>query len=227
MQKGFQMGKNSRIPSPRGRARVGVCKKTAFTLAEVLITLGVIGVVAAITISNIYSQYRFYILKKQYQKSYSNLNQAFKLAVEDYGTTPKCYYQSYSISRTILYGNVAITDCGEIKKLMLKKLHILKSCNKPNSPDCVPTYKNVANPFNANELQSYYILNDNTIILNPYDSFPRYFAIDVNGANGPNKWGYDVFALMIISTGNFINLVPYHSGPVEAGGKNHQDFLYK
>ena len=42
-----------------------------FTLAEVLITLGIIGVVAAITIPALINNYRAAKLKSQFLKSYS------------------------------------------------------------------------------------------------------------------------------------------------------------
>ena len=61
-------------------------RKNGFTLAEVLITLGVIGVVAALTLPSVISNYkeREYIAKLK--KSYSILNQAFNAAIADYGT---------------------------------------------------------------------------------------------------------------------------------------------
>jgi len=201
--------------------------KKGFTLSEVLITLAIIGVVAAITISNLYSKYQFYVLKKQYQKAYSVLNQAVKLAVNNMGATPQCYYLSHSISITQLYGS-NFSGCGNFKEETLEVLQIAQSGTKSEMPNIIPTYKNTVNPFDKNEYQMYYVLNDGTIIMSPYGNFPSYFAVDVNGNHGPNKWGYDVFALMLVSTDRVnINLVPYRAAPVEDGGKNHADFLYK
>ena len=58
-------------------------KKTgAFTLAEVLITLAVIGVVAAVTIPNLVKNYQTKIRDVQFKKVYSVLNQAIH-AVEE------------------------------------------------------------------------------------------------------------------------------------------------
>ena len=61
-------------------------RKNGFTLAEVLITLGVIGVVAALTLPSVISNYkeREYIAKLK--KSYSIISQAFTAAIADYGT---------------------------------------------------------------------------------------------------------------------------------------------
>ena len=53
-------------------------KKSAFTLAEVLITLGIIGVVAALTLPTIISNYKKQVTVSKLQKTYSTINNAFK-----------------------------------------------------------------------------------------------------------------------------------------------------
>ncbi len=60
-------------------------KKNAFTLAEVLITLGIIGVVAAMTIPTLISNTNGAQFKTAYKKALSTLNQAvlMNIALED------------------------------------------------------------------------------------------------------------------------------------------------
>ena len=53
-------------------------KRLAFTLAEVLITLGIIGVVAALTLPTIISNYKKQVTVSKLQKTYSTINNAFK-----------------------------------------------------------------------------------------------------------------------------------------------------
>ena len=60
-------------------------KQAAFTLAEVLITLGIIGVVAAMTMPVLVGSYRKTVTETKLQKFYSIMNQAIKLAEVDYG----------------------------------------------------------------------------------------------------------------------------------------------
>ena len=50
--------------------------KKAFTLAEVLITLGIIGVVAAMTMPNLIASHQKKVLETSFKKSYSSLLQA-------------------------------------------------------------------------------------------------------------------------------------------------------
>ena len=60
-------------------------RKAAFTLAEVLITLGIIGVVAALTLPSLIQSYKERVTVTKVQKAYSVLNQAFKRISEEYG----------------------------------------------------------------------------------------------------------------------------------------------
>lgn len=57
----------------------------AFTLAEVLIILGIIGVITAITIPNLISKYQKNTVETKVTKFYSTINQAFKLSIEENG----------------------------------------------------------------------------------------------------------------------------------------------
>ena len=71
--------------------------KLAFTLAEVLITLGIIGVVAALTIPNLINNYKAKRLHTQFLKSYSTVQQVFKqMEADDVFIRPK-YLSTWNI----------------------------------------------------------------------------------------------------------------------------------
>ncbi len=59
-------------------------KKCAFTLAEILITLGIIGVVAAITIPTLVSKTTANRYRAQYKKTVATLSQAVRLSQSQY-----------------------------------------------------------------------------------------------------------------------------------------------
>ncbi len=59
----------------------------AFTLAEVLITLGVIGVVAALTLPVLIANYNNHITEVRLKKFYSIFNQAIQQSIADNGDT--------------------------------------------------------------------------------------------------------------------------------------------
>ena len=57
-----------------------VKRKIAFSLSEVLIALAIIGVVAAITMPMLIKNYQKKVFVAKLQKTYSELNNAYKLA---------------------------------------------------------------------------------------------------------------------------------------------------
>lgn len=70
--------------------------KRAFTLAEVLVTLGVIGVVAALTIPSIMRKYQNMQYLTALKKAYANANQAFAKMAADAGCPGdlSCFFDS-------------------------------------------------------------------------------------------------------------------------------------
>ena len=60
--------------------------KKAFTLAEVLITLGIIGVVAALTMPALIQKHQEQVAVNKLKKFYSTFSQAYLMAVNEYGT---------------------------------------------------------------------------------------------------------------------------------------------
>jgi prepilin-type N-terminal cleavage/methylation domain-containing protein len=58
-------------------------KKAAFTLAEVLITLGIIGVVAAMTIPNLISSYQKRVIETKLKEDYSIIQQVIRANTEN------------------------------------------------------------------------------------------------------------------------------------------------
>ena len=56
-----------------------------FTLAEVLITLGIIGIVAAMTVPTLVENYQKRVVETRLEKFYSTINQAVRMAEVEYG----------------------------------------------------------------------------------------------------------------------------------------------
>ena len=64
-----------------------IWKKRAFTLAEVLITLGIIGVVAAMTMPALQTNIRRKTASARLKTFYANMKQMLLLAEDDYGSS--------------------------------------------------------------------------------------------------------------------------------------------
>ncbi len=62
------------------KSRQDFIKKNAFTLAEVLITLGIIGIVAALTIPALVGNYRKKVVETKLKKFYSIMSQALTMS---------------------------------------------------------------------------------------------------------------------------------------------------
>lgn len=92
-------------------------ERLAFTLAEVLITLGIIGVVAALTLPGLIQKYQEQAAISNLKKAYSMLSQAYRRAIEEYGPvsdwctdsekqTLECSYKSYDILGRYIKGDL-------------------------------------------------------------------------------------------------------------------------
>ena len=60
--------------------------RNSFTLAEVLITLGIIGIVAALTLPGLIQRHRKTVIETELKKSYSLLNQLLQRSEADNGS---------------------------------------------------------------------------------------------------------------------------------------------
>ena len=91
--------------------------KPAFTLAEVLITLGVIGIVAAMTLPTLIANYKNKVLLNQAKNSYSKISNALLLVKTQNG------YDSYA---DFFRPN---TTNDELMQELSKSLQMTKICN--------------------------------------------------------------------------------------------------
>lgn len=95
-------------------------KSFGFTLAEVLITLGVIGVVAAITMPTLIQNHRKHEVETKLKKVYSMVNQAIKLSEVEYGDISG--WNDYSDSMVTIEERVEMFN-----KYIGKNMQILKT----------------------------------------------------------------------------------------------------
>ena len=203
--------------------------KKGFTLAEVLITLGIIGVVAALTIPTLLAKYQQKILNTQFKKSYALINQALRNVQAQYDYIPRCYYDSSNV-----FNN---NECQDFSDKFFASLKILRTCEgKAYENGCIPEYEGMDTVANANypdaevpegyedygeyassgctyfrknailNDRTVYLLSDGTIIF-PYRN-AMLIAVDINGLKGPNKWGYDLFSFVLRFDGSKL----YYSG---------------
>jgi len=163
--------------------------RRAFTLAEVLITLGIIGVVAALTMPSIIEKHQKRVTAAQLKKSYSLLNQALQRSIAENGDVSTWDYE-----------NIYASNIGE--KYFLPYMHVVGKKFKYEARNSSDTYR-----FDYTNNNYAYPLADGTVISfanffpgNGYDwsmNYALYLIIDVNGKKGPNRAGRDVFSFTL------------------------------
>ena len=171
--------------------------RNGFTLVEVLITLGIIGVVAAMTIPNLIATHKAKRLRSQFLKSYSTIQQVFKrMEGDDISLDPATYKANgtyYKVFQQYLNGT---TDCGYAS---IKKPKPCRAYQYKGDDD----YKNFTKTMPA--LTAW--LDDGSILLQ--DGSILFFennnsdfilvSVDLNGFNNPpNIVGYDLFSFQFI-----------------------------
>ena len=170
-------------------------KRVAFTLAEVLITLGIIGVVAALTIPNVIKQYQDRVTVTKLQKAYSVLNQAFRQSENDNGSselwqeTPEIsaneyfekYWKPYFKAPELC---LTYSDCG----YKSWKPYITLNGDKVSMSIDPQRIK-----IKTSDDVFYMFTEVTTNSKGEFVPF-RNVYIDINGAKAPNQFGVDVFA---------------------------------
>jgi len=207
--------------------------KYGFTLAEVLITLVIIGVIAALTIPAVINNTKDQEFKSQFAKAYSTIMQAIhKTEMNDFFGYAQCYYLNAS-------GAPTCSECRAFYDAMAKNLHVQKICKGNSKADgCVPTYQIYQSGgcpgFNQSPLDNdaySYVLSDGQIIIVYKDSagtIAPLFLIDINGHKAPNAYGKDLFAFMIAKndSGMFLSGNAGCFSPVKGGRSTTQMILY-
>ena len=180
--------------------------KNGFTLAEVLITLGIIGVVAAMTIPTLIANTRAAQLKSRYFKSYSTITQALKLMQADDVSMDSVDYSASSnpFYKVFMRYLSAPYDCGlggDIGAGQGNKKEI--PCYKSSTGNLATPYKSLdgKSNFYQNYLDDGQIaMQDGSLFLfENYTGGRIFISVDLNGYNNkPNRAGYDLFTFQYI-----------------------------
>lgn len=178
--------------------------RKAFTLAEVLITLGIIGVVAAITMPTLIHNHQKRSLEVATQKFYSMMSQAVRQymadeGVDDLRNTPLNRYN---------YGDENSAEAvASIQNFINKYLKVVQECKE----NCFASeYRNWSgNKLELNISQvgkplfyKNYVLSDGIVMHFGYGwGDPIDLYVDINGKKGPNRVGYDLWSMSIFYDG--------------------------
>lgn len=176
--------------------------KVGFTLAEVLITLGIIGVVATLTIPSLINNYQKKQTVTKLQKAISVLNQAYKLAYDDVGEpTPKAALdmgaQEYFKQYWAPYIKASLI-CTSSQQCGFKSESPYIGLNKKPVPFNVVSTALRTTFYTPDGFLFVIVAGGSMLGGDPIER--RYLVLDINGSTGPNMLGKDVFYLTRVTT---------------------------
>lgn len=196
-----------------------------FTLAEVLITLGIIGVVAAMTIPTLMNNVQEAQFKTAWKKTYSIINQAYAKYLSDnsmtltYGTWSNVSDMKIALKPYFSY----VQECenGALLGVCWNSNGAYDKTTKVLAPN-----SSWWNDTNKNGI----ILKDGILLMFSMDG--GYYCtgpsnangncgrvyVDVNGVKGPNIWGRDIYWVFLFPD----RAMPYGS-PVINGTTSADD----
>ncbi len=212
--------------------------KTGFTLAEVLVTLGIIGVVSAMTIPTLVQNYQRKVYVTQLHKVYNEVMQAAKMYVTDNN------YLNFGESRIR-------NNSTELRNFMTNYFKVVNDCGTRYRPCFADEYSSLSGATISSKngqcnvvvaLASGAVLcadasamsdvenddpdDDSSItssnhVGNGGDVVA--FEVDINGKQGPNVFGRDYFSFQIDKNGQIFDKFYIANGEEADLEANHPD----
>lgn len=164
----------------------------AFTMAEVLITLGIIGIVAAMTLPGLIKGYQERQFKSAYKKAYSEFSQVFQQALIEQVFTRTKQFEKVSTNEEIgimKAGFKVLLDCGnqDIARCWKKGDTLCGgSCTSGNPGDGIDTENGVPRDGSA-----FCFMDVSGRSWCSYSYSENIYLVDTNGFSNPNQFGKD------------------------------------
>ena len=190
-------------------------KKSGFTLAEVLITLGIIGIVAAMTMPSVINNIQTKELEVRFKKVYSNLLNIHSRMIADYDNV----YENFIIKdlyssaddaaneRKNIYIDAFMSYVSGGRKCTYANSFLSCSGNK-SIPASYKTYdgKRTAHLSADTVLDKAIVTNSGmTFFFGNSQWRNSRIYVDTNGsAKGPNRLGFDLFAFDVDKTDKIV-----------------------
>lgn len=192
--------------------------KKGFTLAEVLITLGIVGVVSALTLPTLINNFRAKALETSFKKADAVLTRAMQTTMFEHGITR--YYDFGQYCKGNYCTDTKASDYADLQATWREQFSgILRDVNVQDLQNMKIATRYFFGDNDAPAYASYFsnwswsrkgfILKDGMLVselyfeannaseigstYHKYTIFP-YVFFDTNGpAKGPNRFGYDLF----------------------------------
>lgn len=169
-----------------------VFKYKGFTLAEVLVTLGIIGVVSAMTIPTLMQNHQRKVYVTQLHKVYTEFTQAAVMILND--------NNAINLSEAGL-GSSAQNVTTKSETFIKKYFKVLNDCGSGSATPCfADSYKtlsgeNVGTTWSS--CHSFALANGASVCMSGFHDGMAYILVDTNGSSGPNIAGRDYWVLAL------------------------------
>jgi prepilin-type N-terminal cleavage/methylation domain-containing protein len=177
-------------------------QKKAFTLAEVLVTLGIVGIVSAMTVPALTQNWQRRAYVTQLHKVYNEFQQAFKDEMAD-----KHASNLNEVFITIQEHSYGAN--GHERDFLFDHFKVVKNCAGDPTDGCFsPRYKTIngtVGVFNPSG-HAVTIAGGAALALDIYHSMSDHarmgtVTVDINGTKGPNVVGRDLFVMFVYPDG--------------------------
>ncbi len=197
-----------------------------FTLAEVLITLAIIGVVAALTIPSVVRNYQDTQFKTAYKKVYSDMNRAFSEAIA-FSEFPERKNNCYDVD----FANF-------VRNTMKENFKVIKDCPQGHAFECWVQGDTVDSGKQPKGEASAFI-DASGRAWAEFQVSRSIILVDTNGSKAPNRFGKDRWHFAFFNKGVVgdctitpslpVQIRPYQFGDylTEATWCNHPPCYYK
>lgn len=190
--------------------------KLAFTLTEILISIVIIGVVAAITIPSLQSTLENQHYKVAYKKALSDLRRATLMSVA---------FREFPYRESKRDTETTAQEWAQIKKNIIAT----KVCENNNLYDC---WVNADRIWGGPSHVSWAFVDNSGRAWAVFSQTENIYFVDTNGDRKPNKFGKDRWAfkladengVRICNTGDICNNLGY---PAQIQPYKNQDYLTK
>lgn len=173
-------------------------KKAAFTLAEVLVTLGLLGSLAAITLPTLTYNYKGKVLEQQFRATYSELREVGSMINIDRGDVgdyaQKVGYIAWDKELMSHFGGSKISNSNSGSGISAEMARIYKEGKSPQGP-----LRFRVNTGRAMICDNDGIWLDNKGRIWTFNAENNFACVDINGMAPPNRINVDIFAFKPMS----------------------------
>ena len=168
-------------------------KSAAFTLAEVLVTLGIIGVVSAMTVPTLMQNYQRQSYVTQLHKTYNEFSQAILRFQTD--------------RNAVNLTEAGLTSQEVCNNLMTSYFKTTQTCENSLTPCFADSYKTLQGGTIDFNINTSYVLASGASVRFMYAQVGNginkiaNITVDVNGKKGPNILGRDLFWMALYNDG--------------------------